>query len=508
MSIRRAQDERIEGTPDGLNAVIEIADVPDAPSASAANVGTSRAYDNGAATVTLTNNATGGTPTSYTVTSSPGSFTGTGTSPVTVTGLASATSYTFTAVAINSTGTSPAGAASSSITATTVPQAPTIGTATVSGTTATVPYTAGATGGAAVSTFTATSSPGSITGTGASPITVSGLTGGTAYTFTVTATNANGTSTASSASNSVTAAFPAVAGYVGGGITSLGGSVGSTAVRKVQYSNDSVSTISATISGRESAAGVSNSGLAGYFAGGHNTTNIDKIVYATDSVSTLSAKVNFQARMGGFANSGTAGYFSNYYGNFSRINKLTFSNDTNSNLAWSGITPSAGTGDLGNNAWTFANSGTAGYSAAPGGTSTIAKMLFSNDTWSTLSTKITGTGINSGGNSMANSGTAGYSTGGSDGNASVSNIHKLTFSNDTNTLLGNKLTGIRALSSGFANKGVAGYIALGMSSTGGYNFTALGSVEKIAFSNDSASAFTLGTLSGYVPYSVGNEGSI
>jgi hypothetical protein len=90
-----------------------------------------------------------------------------------------------------------------------VVDAPTIGTATAGTEAATVAYTAAATGGAATS-FTAISTPGSITGTGASPITVSGLTGGTAYTFKVYGTNASGvwSGVQSAASNSVT---PAVA---------------------------------------------------------------------------------------------------------------------------------------------------------------------------------------------------------------------------------------------------------------------------------------------------------
>jgi hypothetical protein len=185
--------------------------VPQAPTVSAANVGTGRAYNNGAATVTVSGGATGGKAiSSYTATSSPGSFTATSGSPLTVTGLQSATAYTFSVTATNANGTSTA-TTSNSITATTVPQAPTIGTATDggTGTTVSVAFTGNATGGSAITTYTATSSPGSITGTGASsPITVSGLTAGTAYTFTVTATNANGTSTASAASNSVTPAVP------------------------------------------------------------------------------------------------------------------------------------------------------------------------------------------------------------------------------------------------------------------------------------------------------------
>lgn len=91
-----------------------------------------------------------------------------------------------------------------------VPGAPTIGTATATGSsTATVAYTAPASnGGATITVYTATSSPGSITGTlsqaGSGTITVSGLTASTSYTFTVTATNSAGTSSASAASNSIT----------------------------------------------------------------------------------------------------------------------------------------------------------------------------------------------------------------------------------------------------------------------------------------------------------------
>jgi len=87
-----------------------------------------------------------------------------------------------------------------------VPGAPIIGTATAGGGQATVSFTAPSfTGGAAISGYTVTSSPGGITATGtSSPIAVTGLTNGTAYTFTVTATNSAGTGAASAASNSVT----------------------------------------------------------------------------------------------------------------------------------------------------------------------------------------------------------------------------------------------------------------------------------------------------------------
>lgn len=90
-----------------------------------------------------------------------------------------------------------------------VPDAPTVGTVTTTGVIASVPFTAPTfTGTSNITSYTATSSPGGITGTlsqsGSGTITVSGLTDGQAYTFTVRATNSSGQSLASSASNSVT----------------------------------------------------------------------------------------------------------------------------------------------------------------------------------------------------------------------------------------------------------------------------------------------------------------
>jgi hypothetical protein len=110
MSNRRAQDERIEGTPDGVNAISEIVDVPNAPTIGTATAGFS------SASVAFTPATTGGTVSLFTATSSPGSITGTSaTSPITVSGLTVGTEYTFTVSGENSTGTSPLSSASNSV---------------------------------------------------------------------------------------------------------------------------------------------------------------------------------------------------------------------------------------------------------------------------------------------------------------------------------------------------------------------------------------------------------
>jgi hypothetical protein len=181
------------------NLANSIPDVPDAPTVSAVNVGTARAYNNGAATVSISS-PTGGRPASYSITTSPSTVTTTATSsPVTLTGLSSATSYTTTVTPTNVSATG-AATTSAAFTATTVPQAPTIGTFTDggTGTTGTLSFTAGATGGSSITGYTYSTDGtnySAASGT-TSPFSLTGLTAGT-YTFYLKATNANGTSLAS-----------------------------------------------------------------------------------------------------------------------------------------------------------------------------------------------------------------------------------------------------------------------------------------------------------------------
>jgi len=136
-------------------------------------------------------------PSSLSINSSTGVISGTPAS--------AQSSVNYTVTATGSTSGSATATVSISVNAV-VPGAPTIGTATAGNAQASVTFTAPANnGGALITGYTVTSNPGGLTGTGASsPITVTGLTNGTAYTFTVTATNSAGTGSASAASNSVT----------------------------------------------------------------------------------------------------------------------------------------------------------------------------------------------------------------------------------------------------------------------------------------------------------------
>ena len=221
-------------------------------------IGTATLLSNGNTSVSFTaSSSNGGSPVvSYTVTSSgggltttggpghneigiPGSLpphenssvddtlTATGTSnSLIVTGFKRAGTFTFTVKAKNAIGTSAASAPSNKITLA-APGAPTGVTAVAGNGQATVSFTPPVSnGGSPVTSYTVTANGGQTAVGTQSPIKISGLYNGRAYTFTVKATNAVGTSVASVASQPVTTKYVFVqSGWniIGAGPWSLAG---------------------------------------------------------------------------------------------------------------------------------------------------------------------------------------------------------------------------------------------------------------------------------------------
>ena len=172
------------------------------------------------------------------------------------------------------------------------PDAPTSVVATGGDAQASVAFTAPAFTGvpAGVTGYTVTSSPGSLTGTGASsPIIVTGLTNGTAYTFTVTATGASGVGSPSAASNSVSPANPAPTvigqsfggGFYAGQISTAGNSVADyylivgpvasaeNASKKYKNTNTSVPGAASVIEGPQNTADMVADGDATVYPAAH-----------------------------------------------------------------------------------------------------------------------------------------------------------------------------------------------------------------------------------------------
>jgi hypothetical protein len=202
------------------------------PTIAVADVGTGIAYGSAQGSVTFTAGTSGGKATGFTVSSSTGGYSATTTGTTATITVGNNGSWIFSATAYNGFGTSPAGPTVTQ-TLTTVPQAPTIGTASTAGGTVnvTVTWTLGNDGGKNLSAITITPYLNGTTAqtsqtaatTSSTSHTFTGLTQGSSYTFKVKATNANGTGLESVATNSVTIPsfatvdYVVVAGGAGGG---------------------------------------------------------------------------------------------------------------------------------------------------------------------------------------------------------------------------------------------------------------------------------------------------
>lgn len=133
-----------------------------------------------------------------------------------IAGLAPGTAYTAYLVAESAPTLWSTVSAVNFSTAAVAPGAPVIGGVVAGDGEATVTFTASTDGGSPITGYTVTSSPGAIVATGAaSPIVVTGLTNGTAYSFTVFATNAIGDGPESAPSAAVTPIGPPSLGGFG-----------------------------------------------------------------------------------------------------------------------------------------------------------------------------------------------------------------------------------------------------------------------------------------------------
>lgn len=171
------------------------------------------------------------------------------TSPVSITGLTNGTSYTVQLKAVSSLGASPASAASNSFTPSTVPSAPTSLVATKGDTSGSIAFTAGANGGSAITNYKYSTdsftyiafSPVQAT----SPVNITGLTNGVAYTVYLKAVNANGDSPTSvgviftpSTIPSAPTSLVATRGDQSASIAFTTGSNGGSTISNYKYSTD------------------------------------------------------------------------------------------------------------------------------------------------------------------------------------------------------------------------------------------------------------------------------
>ena len=218
------------------------------------------------------------------------------------------------------------------------PDAPTIGAATGGTASASVAFTAPTNvGGSAISSYSALSTPGGLIGSAASsPISVTGLTNGTAYTFAVWAINTYGPSAYSASSGSVT---PNVYAYFGGGV--LGGSR-TASVQRVAFGTSGSAASFASLTQARSYIAACASATRGVWGAGrdvdaNNVNTIDYVTLATGGgASDFGDLTSTRIQPAGASNS-TRGLFAGGSGSTSSINYITIATTGNA-TSFGGLT--------------------------------------------------------------------------------------------------------------------------------------------------------------------------
>ena len=317
-------------------------------------------------------------------------------------------------------------------------------------------------------------------------------------------------------------------GYFGGGVIPSSPAVSSSTIDRIDYSNDtataSVRGPLSTQRGRGSATGTQN---FGYFAGSGLETpllsSIDRIDYSND---TATASVRGPLSTGRYGMGGTSptafggatdftptqqffdiqsmrriedttnasvkkrvlgsfGYYAGSQGTFSLIDRLDFSNDTETSVYRGPL--AVGTGQLASSFNSNYGYYTGGYPVPSPVISTTQRQDFSNDTSLTLIRgPLSQTRLQHRGTGNKNYGYFG-------GGYIVSRVFRINYSNDSATAPIHTFLSLgRGQLAATSNKNYA-YFAGGRSGgTGAPNHT---TIDRINFSNDSATASVRGPLS-------------
>lgn len=297
------------------------------------------------------------------------------------------------------------------------------------------------------------------------------------------------------------------------GAAFIGGGNGYSAViAKMPFSTDTIADLSATLDrGGSGTGGCSDSGVAGYVAGGYNdpltpksTDNINKLTYSNDTAALMTPTLTLRRTApAGMQNSGVAGYFAggDYDGSatYQSINdKLVFASAT-----CSATTAMSLSGDT---TASFSNSGTAGYllggyngGGASGYKDEIDKFAFPSDTRSALTALPYPVAWADG---FADVGVSGYHAGGWERVAqNVTTIYKWAFSNDARTTSSGSLSVADSQQTSAANSGSAGFVFAGYS--GGATW-----VNKFTFPTDTRTSLTAMSHSQYSAGGFANEGTL
>jgi hypothetical protein len=327
------------------------------------------------------------------------------------------------------------------------------------------------------------------------------LSNGTSYTFTVTATHANGNSPASASSNAATPVVP-TAGFWSGGVDQNNSR--SSTTYKFNFTAETYSSVASMNRSHYNQASSTNSGVAGYLHGGQGngdvegvndnayTTKILKFSYTTDAYVSMSGVLSpAKASHIGLSYGNTAGFALGNSGGSTNIQKITYSNDA---VSTSGATlPAArATASAG-----LSNGSTAGYimgGSADGSTytSAIQKLTVANDSTSTLSATLSSNTDTAG--NAENGTTAGYAVGGysPSGSTRRATTDKLSYSAETVSTIASNLSVATGFLKGISKFGSASYLT-GGNIVANANHTEM---HKLTFSTDTMS-FLGNTWTGY-----------